>query len=73
MLVEVYNELGSYRVRARIGHQARPGVVIVLGLWWRKHSFDGRGANELIAETLTDLGKAPAFYDCSVDVRIIND
>ncbi len=73
MLVEVYNELGSYRVRARIGHQARPGVVIVLGLWWRKHSFDGKGANELIAETLTDLGKAPAFYDCSVDVRIIND
>ncbi len=68
-MVEVFNDRGSYRCTARISDRARPGVVNALGIWWRKLGPDGTNVNELTHQRLTDIGRAPAFYDCLVEVR----
>jgi hypothetical protein len=48
--------------------RARPGVVNGLGVWWRKYGLDGTNVNELTHQKLTDIGRAPSFYDCLVEV-----
>jgi anaerobic selenocysteine-containing dehydrogenase len=67
--VRVVNDRGSYLCTARLSERARPGVVNGLGIWWRKLGLEGTNVNELTHQRLTDLGRAPAFYDCLVDVR----
>ena len=66
--VRVFNDRGSYRCAARVSPRARPGVVNGLGVWWRKLGRDGTNVNELTHQRLTDLGRAPSFYDCLVEV-----
>ena len=68
-VVEVWNERGRYRCLARVSTRAKPGVVVGLGIWWRKHGLDGSNVNQLTSQRLTDLGRAPTFYDCAVEVR----
>jgi len=68
-MVEVFNERGRYHCRARVGERARPGVVNGLGVWWRKFGARGTNVNELTSQRLTDIGRAPTFYDCRVEVR----
>ncbi|KAF1046608.1 molybdopterin-containing oxidoreductase family protein [Xylophilus sp.] len=67
--VRVFNDRGSHRCRARVSDRARPGVVHGLGIWWRKFGADGTNVNELTSQALTDLGRAPTFYDCLVEVE----
>ena len=67
--VRVFNGRGSYRCRAEVCTRARAGVVNGLGIWWRKLGQDGRNVNELTSQRLTDLGRAPTFYDCLVEVE----
>jgi len=67
--VLIFNERGSYRCVARVCERARPGVVNGLGIWWRKMGLSGTNVNELTSQRLTDLGRAPTFYDCAVEVR----
>jgi anaerobic selenocysteine-containing dehydrogenase len=67
--VAVFNERGEYRCKATINGRARPGVVNGLGIWWRKLGLNGTNVNELTHQRLTDLGRAPSFYDCLVEVR----
>jgi anaerobic selenocysteine-containing dehydrogenase len=67
-LVRVFNDRGSYRCAASISERARPGVVNGLGVWWRKLGVDGSNVNELTSQKLTDIGRAPTFYDCLVEV-----
>jgi anaerobic selenocysteine-containing dehydrogenase len=66
--VRVFNDRGSYHCTARISPRARPGVVNGLGVWWRKLGRNGTNVNELTHQRLTDLGAAPSFYDCLVEV-----
>ena len=68
-MVRVFNDRGSYLCRARVSRRARPGVVNGLGVWWRKLGAAGSNVNELTHQQLTDIGRAPSFYDCLVDVR----
>jgi anaerobic selenocysteine-containing dehydrogenase len=68
-LVRVFNDRGEYRCVARVSPRARPGVVNGLGVWWRKLGLDGTNVNQLTSQRLTDLGRAPVFYDCLVDVQ----
>jgi anaerobic selenocysteine-containing dehydrogenase len=70
--VTVFNDRGSLHLKARVTDRARPGVVVALSIWWRKLASDGRNANELTHQRLTDLGRAPTFYDCLVQVRRSN-
>ncbi|MDP8984734.1 MAG: molybdopterin oxidoreductase family protein [Pseudomonadota bacterium] len=70
--VNVFNDRGSLRLRARVTERARPGVVVALSLWWKKLSTDGKNANELTSsDTLTDMGRGPTFYDCLVEVAAL--
>ncbi|MBC7940784.1 MAG: molybdopterin-dependent oxidoreductase, partial [Chitinophagaceae bacterium] len=66
--VRVFNDRGVYLCKAEVSDRARPGVVNGLGIWWRKLGLGGTNVNELTHQRLTDLGQAPSFYDCLVDV-----
>ena len=67
-MVRVFNDRGSYRCKAAVGARARAGVVNGLGVWWRKLGPAGTNVNELTSQRLTDIGRAPTFYDCLVEV-----
>ena len=70
--VRVFNDRGSVELRARVTDRARPGVVVALSVWWRKLSRDGKNANELTSsDVLTDMGRAPIFYDCLVELEAL--
>ncbi|MCI1192204.1 molybdopterin oxidoreductase family protein [Calidifontimicrobium sp. SYSU G02091] len=69
-VVRVFNDRGTHRCRAEVTTRARPGVVVGLGIWWRKLGLDGTNVNELTSQRLTDLGRAPTFYDCLVEVAV---
>ena len=66
--VRVFNDRGTYICKAVLSPRARPGVVNGLGVWWRKLGVAGTNVNELTHQRLTDLGRAPSFYDCLVEV-----
>jgi anaerobic selenocysteine-containing dehydrogenase len=68
-VVRVFNDRGEYLCKLRVSPRARPGVVNGLGIWWRKLGLAGTNVNELTSQRLTDLGRAPVFYDCLVEVR----
>jgi anaerobic selenocysteine-containing dehydrogenase len=70
--VRVFNDRGSVELRARVTDRARPGVVVGLSVWWKKLTRDGKNTNELTSsDTLTDMGRAPVFYDCLVQVEAL--
>jgi anaerobic selenocysteine-containing dehydrogenase len=66
--VRVFNDRGSLELAGRVTDRARRGVVVALSIWWKKLARDGKNANELTHQRLTDIGRAPSFYDCLVDV-----
>jgi len=68
--VRIFNDRGSIVCKAVVGPRARAGVVNGLGVWWRKLAADGKNGNELTHQRLTDIGRAPSFYDCLVEVEV---
>ncbi|WP_454732245.1 MULTISPECIES: molybdopterin-containing oxidoreductase family protein [Cupriavidus] len=68
-MVRAFNDRGSLLARARVTDRARRGLVVGLSIWWKKLAPDGKNANELTSQRLTDLGRAPVFYDCLVQVE----
>ena len=68
-MVRAFNDRGSMMARARVTDRARRGLVVGLSIWWKKLAPDGKNANELTSQRLTDLGRAPVFYDCLVQVE----
>ena len=71
-MVRIFNDRGEYRCKAEVSSRARPGVVNGLGVWWRKYGVDGTNVNELTHQRLTDIGRAPTFYDCLVQVEALD-
>ena len=69
--VKVFNDRGEYHCKADVSTRARPGVVNGLGIWWRKLGLNGTNVNEVTSQLLTDLGRAPVFYDCQVEVALL--
>lgn len=67
--VRIFNDRGSIDVLARVSDRARPGCVVALSIWWKKLARDGKNANELTSQALTDIGRAPTFYDCLVELE----
>ncbi|HUX72392.1 MAG TPA: molybdopterin oxidoreductase family protein [Steroidobacteraceae bacterium] len=70
-IVRTFNDRGEYRCRVSITDRARPGVVVGLGVWWRKFGAAGTNTNELTHQLLTDIGRGPSFYDCLVEVAAL--
>ena len=66
--LRIFNARGEYHCHAAINGRARAGVVVGLGIWWRKQGLNGTNVNELTHQQLTDIGRAPCFYDCAVQV-----
>lgn len=69
--VRVFNDRGSFVVKARVTEGVRPGVVMAPGVWWRKLSPDGRNVNSVTSQALSDMGGGATFYDCLVEVEAI--
>ena len=68
-LIRVHNPRGEHVCHAAINGRARKGVVVGLGIWWRKNGENGTNVNELTHQHLTDMGRGPCFYDCVVEVE----
>jgi anaerobic selenocysteine-containing dehydrogenase len=68
-MVRVFNARGHYHCQAEVSDRARAGVVHGLGVWWRKYGAQGTNVNELTGQRLTDMGRAPTFYDCAVEIE----
>jgi anaerobic selenocysteine-containing dehydrogenase len=67
--VRIFNDRGSFVAKARVTDKAREGLVVGLSIWWRKFAADGKNANEVTSQRLTDMGNAPTFYDVLVQVE----
>jgi len=68
-MVRIYNDRGSFIAKARVTDKARPGLVVGLSVWWKKLGRDGKNANEVTSQRLTDMGRAPTFYDTLVEIE----
>ena len=67
--VRIFNDRGSFTCKARVTDKARRGLVVGLSIWWKKLARDGKNANEVTSQRLTDMGRAPTFYDTLVQVE----
>ena len=68
-MVRIFNQRGSFVAKARVTDKARKGLVVGLSIWWKKFASDGKNANEVTSQRLTDMGNAPTFYDVLVQVE----
>jgi anaerobic selenocysteine-containing dehydrogenase len=68
-MVRIFNDRGSFIAKARVTDKARVGLVVGLSVWWKKLAKDGKNANEVTSQQLTDMGRAPTFYDTLVQVE----
>ena len=66
--MRVFNDRGSYTLKAAVSDRARPGVVVAPSVWWKKLSPDGRNANDVTSQATADMGGAATYYDCLVEV-----
>ncbi|MFL9927027.1 molybdopterin oxidoreductase family protein [Herbaspirillum lusitanum] len=68
-MVRIFNDRGSMQAKVRVTSKARTGLVVGLSIWWKKFAADGKNANEVTSQRLTDMGNAPTFYDVLVEVE----
>jgi anaerobic selenocysteine-containing dehydrogenase len=68
-MVRIFNDRGSFIAKARVTAKARAGLVVGLSVWWKKLGGDGKNANEVTSQRLTDMGRGPTFYDTLVQVE----
>ncbi len=64
----VWNDRASLELPVRISARLRPGVVAVPFGWWGTQHADGRSANALTNDTLTEWGGGVAYSDTLVEV-----
>ena len=67
-MVSVFNARGRFRAKAVLADTVKPGVVVSLGLWWRKWTDDGANCNATTSTATTDLGGGATFFDNLVEV-----
>jgi anaerobic selenocysteine-containing dehydrogenase len=67
-MVSVFNARGRFRAKAVLADTVKPGVVVSLGLWWRKWTDDGVNCNATTSTAVTDLGGGATFFDNLVEV-----
>jgi len=70
--VRIFNDRGEFTATARVNERARIGVAVAPSVWWQKLSPDGKNANAVTSQALTDLGRAATFYDCLVEVARVD-
>jgi anaerobic selenocysteine-containing dehydrogenase len=69
--VRVFNDFGEVVSRAAVTREMRPGVARIPKGLWAKHTENGRSANALSPDSLTDLGGGACFNDARVEIERI--
>lgn len=69
--VSVFNDRGRFLAKAALADSVKPGVVVSLGLLWRKYAPDGVNCNSTTSTATTDLGGGATFFDNLVEVAAI--
>jgi anaerobic selenocysteine-containing dehydrogenase len=64
----VHNDRASIEVVVKVTDRLRRGVAAVPFGWWGSHHRDGKVANSLTNDTLTDWGGGVAYSDTLVEV-----
>ena len=64
----VWNDRASVQLPVRVTERLRPGVAAIPFGWWMAQHPDGRSANSLTNDTLTEWGGGVAFSDTLVEV-----
>lgn len=67
-VVTVHNDRAAIEVVVKVTDRLRPGVAAVPFGWWGSHHRDGKVANSLTNDTLTDWGGGVAYSDTLVEV-----
>ncbi|MFQ5741707.1 MAG: molybdopterin-dependent oxidoreductase [Acidobacteriota bacterium] len=67
--VVVFNSQAEVRCQAKLNPDLKPGVVLLPKGLWSHNTLNGRTANALVPDTLTDLGGGACFNDARVQVR----
>jgi anaerobic selenocysteine-containing dehydrogenase len=65
----VFNDRASLELPVKITERLRPGVASIPWGWWRDHHPDGKVANSLTNDTLTDWGGGVAYSDTLVQIE----
>jgi anaerobic selenocysteine-containing dehydrogenase len=60
--VRLWNDRGECTYAAEVTGDTREGVVVAEGLWWAKHTAEGRSVNALLSTRLTDLGGGSTIH-----------
>ena len=68
-IVVVFNDRSSLELPVRISDRLRPGLVAVPWGWWGHQHADGRTANALTNDALTDWGEGVAYNSTLVGIR----
>ena len=67
--VRIFNDRGSIVCKAVVGARARPASSTASASGGGSSAPTARNVNELTHQRLTDIGRAPSFYDCLVEVE----
>ncbi|MEC0238095.1 molybdopterin oxidoreductase family protein [Paenibacillus kribbensis] len=67
-LVTVWNDRGTYELKAKVTDLMLPGTVISQGLWWKGKGHRQR-ANALTSDRLSDMGQGATFFSTVVNVK----
>ena len=71
--IRVFNALGEMRIKARLTHLVRPGLVSMPKGVWRRHTANGYTTNALTSDSLSDLGGGACFNDARVQVALLSE
>jgi anaerobic selenocysteine-containing dehydrogenase len=71
--VRAFNDRGSLLLQAKVDGVVPAGVARAPSTRWPKRAADGRNANALTSDRLTDIGGGPTFYSCLVQVERCGD
>lgn len=71
--VRAFNDRGSIVLTAEVDGVVAPGVVRIPSSRWIRRAPDGRNANALTQDRLTDMGGGPTFYSCLIEVERCGD
>jgi anaerobic selenocysteine-containing dehydrogenase len=70
-MARVWNDRASVTVPVRVTERLRPGVVAIPFGWWSRHHPDGKVANSLTNDTLTEWGGGVAYSDTLVEIEAL--
>ncbi len=65
----VFNDRASLELPVKITDRVRPGLASIPWGWWRNHHPDGKVANSLTNDTLTEWGGGVAYSDTLVQIE----